>query len=392
MRAYRYPGGGGAGPACYAAAMQFDLGGAVSLGLETDDAELRSAVVRSMDPYRADEVGAAHPPSVSLARGEFGPLQELQHRAGDGLVTGWDGATLVAVAGARRASVPDAFRDEPAAVTIEHGYPIGRHFRQVIRTSLQLRALAGSTVAVHAAAVDTDDGAVLVAGWSESGKTETALALAESGHRFFSDKWTFVTADEPRAIGFPINVGVRRWVLSYLPRLRRALPTRSRLRLAVAGGTALVSRPIRASRGSGATGFLAESAERAVAVADRAALAPSEVAQAYGHAPIVEPRPLRLVVALRSVPAGEVRVAEPDLDRLATRLAVAAAAERQVYWAYRDRAAYAAARHEDQRGEVMAAEIRLLRSLFERVPCVEVEAPFPTDPRRVVAAVEPWLR
>ena len=372
--------------------MRFDLAGAVRLDLDTDDADLPTAVAAQMDPYPSAKTTDDAVPELVLRSEALGRLQEIQHRAGDGLVTGWDGSTLVAVAGTRRASVPDAFGDAPPVVTIDHGYPIGRHFRQVVRPALQLRALAGSTVAVHAAAVDTDEGAILVAGWSESGKTETALALAEGGHRFLSDKWTFVTADEPSAIGFPINVGVRRWALPYLPRLRQSLPPRSRLRLAVAGGVSMASSPLRGTRGAAAPGAIREAAERVAMLADRAGLAPSEVARAYGHAPILARRPVRLVVALRSIPGGEVQAAPPDLDELAARLAVTAAAERQVYWAYRDRARYATARPEDARGDVTATEIRLLRALLSRVPCVEVQAPFPIDPRRVVAAFEPWLR
>jgi len=372
--------------------VQFDLGGAVHLRLESDDPALTSAVTRQMNPYEAGGDQTDGPPSVSITLEQAGPMRELQYRAGDGLVTGWDGTTLYAVTGGRRASVPDAFRDEPAAVTLEAGFPIARHFRHVVRTALQLRALASSTVTVHAAAVDADDGAILVAGWSESGKTETALALAEDGRRFLSDKWTLVTAGEPRAIGFPINVGVRRWVLPYLPRLRAALPRRAQLQVAVAGAAAVVSAPVRGLRGSGPGGGIAASAERAVALADRAALAPSELARAYGHAPILEPRPVRLLVALRSVPGDAVYAREPDLHELATRLVTTAASERQTYWAYRDRAAYASARPEDERRQVIVAETGLLRALLDRVPCVEVEAPFPTDPRRVVAAIEPWLR
>jgi hypothetical protein len=344
-----------------------------------------------MDPFPGEEADGDDSPSVTLEVGQVGPMLELQHRTGDGLLTGWDGTTLYAMAGRRGASVPDAYLDEPARVKLETGFPVGRHFRQVVRPALQLRALASSTVAVHAAAVDTDEGAILVAGWSESGKTEAALALAEDGRRFLSDKWTLVTAGEPQAIGFPINVGVRRWALAYLPRLRGAMPRRARVQVAVAGAAAFVSSPVRALGRSGGGGPLAATAERAVALADRAALAPSELVRAYGHDPILRPRPVRLIVALRSVPGDTVRAVEPNLDELATRLAVTAAAERQTYWAYRERAAYAAARSDDGRGEVIAAEISLLRALLDRVPSVEVEAPFPTDPRRVVAAAEPWL-
>ena len=55
---------------------------------------------------------------------------------------------------------------------------------------LQLGHVARGAAVAHSAAVVLDGRAVLVAGWSESGKTETALALMEDGARFLSDKWT----------------------------------------------------------------------------------------------------------------------------------------------------------------------------------------------------------
>jgi hypothetical protein len=370
--------------------VEFNLGGIVRLAAPSDLPDLTRAIARQMDPYPSQPDTGGSGPTVALEIGQAGPMDELQHRAGDGLVTGWDGSTLFAVAGTHHASVPDAYRDEPAVVHLQPRFPLGRHFRNVVRPALQLRALASSSLAVHAASVDTDEGAILVAGWSESGKTETALALVEEDRRFLSDKWTLVTSSpEARAVAFPINVGVRRWVLRYLPRLRAGLPRRARFQVAVAGAAATVSAPVRSLRRTGA--MLGDAATRAVALADRAALAPSEVARAYGHDPILQPRPIRLIVALRSVPGSDVRTREPDLDRLAIRLATTAAAERQVYWAYRERAAYAAGRVETDRAEVIACEIGLLRALLDNVPSVEVEAPFPIDPRRVVAALEPWL-
>src|SRR5919201_20485 len=91
-----------------------------------------------------------------------------------------------------------------------------------------------AAVAVHSAAVAIDGRGVLVAGWSESGKTETALALVERGASFVSDKWT-VVGDDGTAAAFPITVGVRGWTLAHLPRLRAALGGAPRARLRAAG-------------------------------------------------------------------------------------------------------------------------------------------------------------
>src|SRR5204862_272952 len=82
-----------------------------------------------------------------------------------------------------------------AIFAAEPGFPIARAFGRVVRPTLQLAMLARGGAAVHSAAVELDGKAVLVAGWSESGKTETALALVEEGARFLSDKWTFVAED-----------------------------------------------------------------------------------------------------------------------------------------------------------------------------------------------------
>jgi hypothetical protein len=381
--------------------IEFDLAGHVRLRLESADEALRREVARQLDPYLpAPASDAATGPSVRMEPLEphAAELSELQLAAGDGFVTGTDGSALFVLAGARRASVPDALRDEPSYVRVDPGYPLAGLFRSVVRPAVQLRALAGGSVAVHAAAVAVDGRAVLVAGWSESGKTESALALLEEGARFVSDKWTFLAASAGDADGsapslsaaaFPINVGVRRWVLRYLPRLRSAVPTRARARLTVAGAFGAVTAPVR-SRRSGRLGMLGAGATRLVALADRAALSPSEIAEAYGHPPIRERVPVGLVAVLRTTPAGTVSVREADGARVAGRLATSAITERAAYHALRTRARYALGTEADP-GEVAALEAARLGELLDGVPVVEVSAPFPTDPRRVAAALEPWL-
>jgi hypothetical protein len=372
--------------------MEFDLGGLVRLTSELSDPSAASSLAALMDPYAplSDQRGAA--PSVALTELHRPELTELQLRTADGLVTGWDGNAIHGRIGRGWVSIPDAAREEPARIGLEQGASIGSVVRQVARPALQLRSLASGAVAMHAAAVVHDGGAVLVAGWSETGKTETALTLVEDGARFLTDKWTLVSPSASTATPFPISVGVRRWVLPYLPSLRSALPGRARLQLAFAGAAGAVSSPIRrAQRRRG--GLVREGLERAVALADRAALSPREIAGAYGHEPICGPVPLRLVVALRTVPGTDVSAAAAtNLPVLARRFAVSAQAERDTYWAYRRRAAYSAGRGKTEADDVLRREVELIRSVLGAVPVVEVSAPFPTDPRRVAAAIEPWLR
>ena len=371
---------------------EFDLGGLVRLTSELSDDKVESSLAALMDPYVALPNQGSETPSVALVEQERPDLTELQLRAADGLVTGWDGKRIHGRIGRRWVSVPDATGEQPARVAMEQGVSIGTVLRQVVRPALQLRSLASGAVAIHAGAVVHDGGAVLVAGWSETGKTETALALVENGARFLTDKWTLVAPSASTAAPFPISVGVRRWALRYLPSLRSALPARARVQLAAAGAAGMASSPLRGRR-TGLGGRVQEGLERAVALADRAALSPREIAEAYGQEAICEPVPLRLVVALRTVPEADISAIEAtNLPALARRLAVSAQAERDTYWAYRRRAAYAGGKGKSEADDVLRREIALIRATLGAVPVVEVSAPFPTDPRRVAAAIEPWLR
>jgi hypothetical protein len=381
--------------------MIFDLAGHVRLVSTIVDARTRSAIAAELGPYLPTDDGGAHgsPPSVGLAQLDAAnpSLDELQLAAGDGLVTGTTSTGLFVLSGDHLASVPDALHDEPAEVRVSAGFPITRLFRQVVRPALQLRALSAGSVAVHSAAVVRDGKAVLVAGWSESGKTETALALAEDGSQFLSDKWTLVASAAvagadgiPNAAPFPISVGIRRWALPFLPRLRAALPRRASLQLSAAGAAGVAARPLRALPRRGMAGVLAETADRAVALADRAALAPGQIAAAYGHAPIRERVPIGLVIVLRTVPGSDVSAHDGDLHATVHRLSSSALTERQAYFALRQRAAYGLG-IPNEPSAVAAQEAARLLNILQAVPIVEVSTPFPVDPRRTVAAVQPWL-
>jgi hypothetical protein len=78
--------------------------------------------------------------------------------------------------------------------------------------SIARRALPGAgAVAVHASLVEVDGQGVVIAGWSESGKTEAALGLAARlGGRFISDKW--VVLDGEGSWPHPGVAGLRDWV------------------------------------------------------------------------------------------------------------------------------------------------------------------------------------
>jgi hypothetical protein len=317
------------------------------------------------------------------------PLVDLQRDAGDGLLTGTDGRAFFVIVGGRRCTIPASPDEHPARFAYEPGFPLSAVYAIAVRPALHRALGCHNAVAVHSATVVLDGGGVIVAGWSESGKTETALGLAEEGAEFLSDKWTILGPD--RTVGaFPMRVGVRRWVLPHLPKLRARLSAAARGQMLVAAGAGVAARPLRRleDRG-GARGRLAAMAERAVALADRAALTLSEVAAVYA-APeaLTASVPLRALVLLTTVPEAEgISVRPADVDWVARRLATTAAFERRAYDSLLERARYVLPDRRPGGVAAAAAEQELLRQLLAGVPLWEVRAPFPADPRQVARAV-----
>ena len=357
------------------------------------------------DPRLVDYLGGQFAPFPSIAAPRDGrpadvvlapaidgddPIVEEQRAADDRLTTVTDGRRLFVLVADRRCSIPDAL--EPGPVRFDHdpGFPLWRIFRSAVRPAMHVGfAAAGGGVAVHAASVTIDGGTIVVAGWSESGKTETALGLMERGASFLSDKWTLVGTDA-QASAFPISVGIRRWVLSYLPTLRSSLTRSARIQFGAARLAApVLDRVAGMSAQSRSRGFIADGAGQAVAIGDRAAFEIDELRTAYGQTDDPErTAPVRLVVALQTVPGRQIRVRRADPAEVAARLARSAAYERRHYFELLQRAGYAMpGRPASAQEQAIAGDELILRTLLEQVPVVVVEAPFPTDPRRVADAI-----
>jgi len=373
--------------------MRFDLSGRLSLGVLDDDDDVLRYARKQMAPFGAsDGPLKASTADVVLARTnpDGVPILEQQGPANDDLTTATDGQRVFVLVGGRRCTIPDALVGGPIAFDYDPGFPLWRLFRSAIRPAMQVAAaVSGRAVAVHAATVTTDDGAIVVAGWSESGKTETALALMEAGGRFLSDKWTLLDP-AAAASAFPISVGVRRWVLDYLPTLRSSLTRGARVQFALVRLASVGLDPV-AGRSATARGgaFVADGARRVLELGDRAAFEVDELRAAYGQTDDpARVAPTKLFVALRTVPDGPIRVSDADRADVAARLARSAAFERRRYLELLQRAGYALpdrppSRHDD----AIAADQAVLGAALERVPVVSVEAPFPTDPRRVADAI-----
>jgi hypothetical protein len=368
--------------------VRYEIAETVRLGC-SDDFEAAAAVRAALDPWRP--VAGEHPADVTIERLCEPPrLIEVQNPAGDGLVTGWSGSQLYIRAAGRWCLVPAPALGGPFAFACEPGFPVGAVMRSFVRPALQIAATAHGAIVVHGGSAVLDGRAVIVAGWSESGKTETVLALLEQGASFLSDKWTVVRADGTAAC-FPITVGIRRWMLGYAPRLRAALPAPGRLRLRCAAALATVARtPLRAHLIGRPAG---DALERLVVTAERVSISPTALAAAYGASPPTETVPLGALVVLTTTPSGNPAAAYVDAAWAARRLARSATYERRSYLDLDRRARYAHASEvrADVVAEIEAREESRLRALFERIPVIEMRTPFPCDPRRIIEPIRSLL-
>ena len=371
----------------------FDLSGRILIESLEADPRLVDYLGGQLAPFQTIvEPHDGRPPDVVLAPSidDDHPIVEEQRAADDRLTTTTDGRRLFVLADDLRCSIPDAL--EPGPVRFDHdpGFPLWRIFRSAVRPAMHVGlAAAGQGVAVHAASVTIDGGAIVVAGWSESGKTETALGLMERGASFLSDKWTLVGADS-QASAFPISVGIRRWVLAYLPTLRSSLTRSARVQFTAARFAApILDRVAGMPARSRSRGFIADGAAQAAAIGDRAAFEIDELRAAYGQTDDPERMaPVRLVVALQTIRGRDIRVRPADPAEVAARLARSAAYERRHYFELLQRAGYAMpGRPASVLERAINADELILRTVLEQVPVVVVEAPFPTDPRPVADAI-----
>lgn len=370
--------------------MWLDVAGAASVSVAPEAGPaIARGIERAFAPY-PPQVEPASRIGVLIRPVSGVPMfRDIENAAGDGLVTAYDGERAFVLRGRHACVVPDSLRESPAIFEFTAGFPVLGLVRSYIRPAVALAALRNDAVVVHASAVSINGRAILVGGWSESGKTEIALALAEAGAEFISDKWTIVRADGT-VCPFPASVGVRRWVLPYLPRLRAKLPRLARAQIVGATAVSFASRPIRRSSGNA---FLREAgvlSTKLVATADRVALSVDQVRAAYGAAGDVKsPVPLALVVLLSTVAPGKLPEFVPvDPGTVAARLAKAAAFERRAYFSVTERVRYGGASQDRTDGPVVTGlETNLLQARLAAIGLLEVRTPFPADPRRVVEPI-----
>lgn len=368
--------------------MQVSVGGRLVVGL---GGGLQTAAATELDSCEVTR--SLQPVDVDISRDwEVAPPDGAE-RAGDG-GDGW----LSALAGERMyllrraggACAVDGRPGElPLRIAADGELPAWALMRSVTRPLLQLSLPLKGAGTVHGAAVARGGAGVLIAGWSESGKTEVALALAERGWDFVADKWT-VLDEEARMAPFPVRAGVRGWALEYLPQLRAGLAARARWRMSGADrlgrGVDRVAGRARSPMAGAALAML----RHGCAQGERLSMTLSEVREIYGdRAPRREPPQVGLVVVLRTVADGPAAVQTLTATEAIHRLQQSAAYERRDSLGLMLRRRFGGG--EDAVSHATAVEREVLASALGGVPFIEVSCPFPSDPRRVAALVEKRL-
>jgi hypothetical protein len=369
----------------------FDLHGLVSLAINDDREHIFRQLGMHLDPYEpsvgpvpthADIVLSPNTDMVSRN------LSDVHGPAGDGRRTGSDNRGCYLLRGASRFELPRVYpQDGQVSLSYDPNFPLWEALSELVRPLLQLGTLEHGAITVHGATVEVEGGGLLVCGWSESGKTETALALAEQGARFISDKWTILDGGG-RLHAFPVPVGIRDWVLEYLPRLRAHLRTSQRARLRLAR-TARRPLPLLTRRPTRLGTVLESQLDRAFTLASRLSLRQTEVAAIYGSSqdPGRTP-PLKTLAMLTTVSTPGVTVRPAEAGWAAERLARSGAYERRTLYELDARVRYADANPGPSRLDgVRDRETQRLLNLLEGVQVLEVMAPFPTDPRKVADAL-----
>jgi hypothetical protein len=373
--------------------VQYEIARALRLEFTGADDRAARFLEAALDPWGEAPAGDG-PADVQLGELTARPGDaELQNPAGDGLSTAIDDGGTYVRADGRWCLVAPPAAEGPFVFAAERGFPLGRVFGRFVRPALQLALAGHGAVAVHGSAVVADGRGIVVAGWSEAGKTETALALVEEGASFLSDKWTLVSGDGSLAC-FPISIGVRRWLLHYVPTLRQKLPRAARLQFAAAAaGEAAAHATARFGRGSGVVATTHAAVAELATLAQRASLSPSELSAAYGQPPPTGSAPLAALVLLTTTAEGQPRAELRDPAWAARRLARSATYERRDYLALTERARYL--RRNDHGSDIAHLiedrEERMLASVLASARVIEVRTPFPTDPRRIVDTVRPLL-
>lgn len=368
--------------------LEFSIAQRATLAAVAPSSAQRNRVAASLQPYAPTAAGDGKPDVlVAFDRALRGEVREQLGDTGDGLHTSWDGRGLRVVHEGAGCRLLFDGAQAAALVELEAGFAWWRAWTAVVRPLLSIPIAANGAVVTHAAAVTHEGRGIAIAGWSESGKTEVALALCERGAQFVSDKWTAL-ADDGSLHAMPVPAGLRAWTVPHLPQLRRSLSAGQRAR-AGAGRAATNAIERVAGRSGGQAVTAAFSAARgAAALASRVSLSPTALGGGV-EAPLRAK--LDLLVVLRAT-SGQPRAHELDIETACRRLLTTTAYERRALDALDARSRYCGAGAVPGHGGLAAREQDIMRRVLAGCRVIELAAPFPADPRPAADAVLRQLR
>jgi hypothetical protein len=212
--------------------IDFDLHGLARVRLVGAGAAERAAVARQLGPLEAPMGGDA---DITLRFVDRLALRSPLRWIGKDEAAFSDGAFVVLRSKHKaqaRVQIPLDRAGDAVEIECERGLPA----IPLLIPMLNLRILKKGHLPLHAAAFEHRGIGVLCTGWSKGGKTEALLAFMGQGAAYVGDEWVYLEQGGARMFGIPEPIRVWNWHLESLPRLRAALPLRTRARLAAIGG------------------------------------------------------------------------------------------------------------------------------------------------------------
>lgn len=367
--------------------IDYDLHGLVRLRLLDADPADAAAVDRQLGPLRAEVSGR---PDIVIRFVDRLETHGREHLLGAGDAAFTDDAFIILrakyKARARVALRLDRIGDQPE-FTCERGVPAVPYLIPV----LNLTALAGETLPLHAAAFEQAGIGVVVTGWSKGGKTESLLAFAARGARYVGDEWVYLPPPGDRVMGIPEPVRLWDWHLAQLPIARRRAGRAALARVALwqaATRAATGGRRLLPSR-SGA-GRMVDRVLPLLAAQRHLDLAPATL---FGRTERPASGPFDHLFFVASVDGPGIRTEPIDPLEVAERMVHSLQYERLDFLAVyeRFRFAFPGARVALIE-EAEERQRRLLRARFAGKPAVLVEHPYPMALDDLYRAMVAYLR
>lgn len=256
---------------------------------------------------------------------------------------------------------------------------------------INLTVLAKGGLALHASAFRYRDTGVLLTGWSKGGKTELLLAFVENGAEYIGDEWIYISADGKRMFGLPEPIRVWDWHLSQLPRYRRQLGLRRRVRQDVLRGASRLLGAL-ANRGSARRANGHQRIARLAQLIDRQRydfLSP-EHAFGNGLGPLTAPLDRVVFVASTDSPATFLKPVSPEW--VADRMVFSLQEEREGLSAYYRKFRFAFPERSNRLIDTASElEQQRLRRLLQHLPCHALYHPYPPNIQALFQTAAPVI-